>query len=162
MNVVRASGATCPSAAVSQWGPLHRLLKCLFCLRHEACARSSSCQRSACAIHLTRLRGSHFACFRQYISIIVQSSSLIISVPHPQPYFFSLRQSYYEYGAELFLVRPAGTLDWFSGLAASELEDVGTAAGKIVQIRQRTPNCAAATAVECGVRCSRRIDNLNR
>jgi hypothetical protein len=66
----------------------------------------------------------------------VQSLSLIISLPHPQPYFFSLRQSHYDYEAELFLVsRPAGTLDWFSGLAASELEDVGTAAGKIAQIR---------------------------
>jgi hypothetical protein len=94
----------------------------------------------------------------------VQSLSLIISLPHPQPYFFSLRQSHYDYEAELFLVnRPAGTLDWFSCLAASELEDVGTAAGKIAQIRQRTPNCTAATAVDQrGVRCSRRIDNLNR
>jgi hypothetical protein len=113
---------------------------------------------------LPRLRGSNFARSKQYISIIVQSLSLIISLPHPQPYFFSLRQSHYDYEAELFLVsRPAGTLEWFSGRAASELEDVGTAAGKIVQIRQRTPNCAAATAVDqCGVRFSRWIDNLNR
>jgi hypothetical protein len=79
----------------------------------------------------------------------VQSLSLIIGLPQPQPYFFYLRQSHCDYEAKLFLVsRLAGTLECLSGLAASELEDVGTAAGKFVQIRQRTPNCAAATAVD--------------
>jgi hypothetical protein len=57
----------------------------------------------ACAIHLPRFLGSNFARSKQYISIIMQSLSLIISLPHPQSYFFSLRQSHYHYQAELFL-----------------------------------------------------------
>ena len=54
-------------------------------------------------------------------------------------------------------------LECSEALPPSELEDVGAAASKIVQIRQRPANSAAAPAVDqCGVRCSRRIDNLNR
>jgi hypothetical protein len=45
-------------------------------------------------------------------------------------------------------VRQVQNRKCFSRVAASELEDVGTTAGEIVHIRQRTPNCTAATAVD--------------